>query len=302
MEINKDDANGLKHIKAKSILHYHKQTFATNWDANIYRGCKHNCKYCFAQYSHRYLGTRDFFSDIYVKSNAPELLIKELNKKKWEGYPVNVCGISDCYQPAEEEYKIMPKVIKSFIATKNPIVIMTKSTLILRDLELIKKLNKVAEVSIMISVSTLNEDRRKLIEPNAAPTIERMQMLKTFSDLGFKTSILFMPIIPYISDDEKNMDEIFRITKEYNLGSITTYPLHLRGNTKKIFYKFLKDSFPELLPKYEVLYNKNEVSKEYSINLQEKVNALRKKYQLFNTYRPSKPKLKQEKQSSLLDH
>ncbi len=289
----------VKEIEAKSILHYHAQAFATNWDANIYRWCEHNCKYCFAQYSHKYLEDQDFFNDIHVKANAPELLTKELNKQKWEWHQINVCGISDCYQPAEEKYKIMPNVIKAFIASKNPLLITTKSTLILRDIELIKELNKVAEVTIMISVTTLDEKKRKLVEPNTAPTIERMKMLKIFSDLGFKTGVLFMPILPYISDDEKNMDEIFRITKKMGLGSILVYPLHLRGNTKKVFYSFLKESFPDLLVKYEKLYKNSNVSNEYKIKIQNKVNLLRKKYGLFKIYKPSKLKPKQSAQVSL---
>ena len=170
----------IKELRAKSILHYHEQTFSTNWDANIYRGCEHNCRYCFAQYSHRYMAKKQFFDDIYVKSNAPELLKKELGKKTWKKLPVNVCGISDCYQPAEAHYKIMPKVIKSFIRHKNPLVIVTKSTLILRDINILKELNQVAEVSIIGSVSTLDEEKRKLIEPNAAPTIERLKMLEKY--------------------------------------------------------------------------------------------------------------------------
>ncbi len=168
----------LKEIQAKTILHYHARQFATNWDANIYRGCGHNCRYCFAQYSHRYLDNSDFFDDVFVKSNAPELLQKEMSKRTWDFSPVNVCGISDCYQPAEAEYKIMPKVINSFIKKRNPLFIGTKSTLILRDFHLIEKLNKVAEVSIATSVSSLDEGTRKLIEPSASPTIERLKMLK----------------------------------------------------------------------------------------------------------------------------
>ncbi|OYT16051.1 MAG: radical SAM protein [Bacteroidetes bacterium 4572_77] len=255
----------LKETTAKTILHYHKQQFATNWDANIYRGCAHNCIYCFAQYSHKYLEDTDFFNNIMVKSNAPELLYKELAKPKWDKSPVNVCGISDCYQPEEEKYKIMPRVIRSFIAKKNPLVICTKSTLILRDMELIKELNDRAEVSVMISVSTLDEDKRKFIEPNAAPTLERLKMLKQFQEIGCKTSVLFMPIIPYISDDKENMDAIFNIAKTYNLGSINAWPLHLRGNTKKVFYAFLKQHFPDLLLAYHKLYKNGNVSKEYSV-------------------------------------
>jgi len=207
----------LKELRVKTILHYHEQTFSTNWDANIYRGCEHNCQYCFAQYSHRYLETDNFFQDIFVKSNAPDLLNKELSKKQWKRPPVNVCGISDCYQPAEANYKIMPRVIKSFIRNKNPLVIVTKSTLILRDIELIKELTKMAEVSIIGSVSTLDEEKRILIEPNTAPTSARLKMLKKFREIGCKTMVLFMPIIPHISDDPQNMDEIFRLTKEYQI-------------------------------------------------------------------------------------
>ncbi|MCK5135271.1 MAG: radical SAM protein [Bacteroidales bacterium] len=278
-----------KETTAKTILYYHEQQFATNWDANIYRGCGHNCKYCFAQYSHKYLETTDFFNDIFVKSNAPELLYKELGKKEWDKSPVNVCGISDCYQPAEAEYEIMPKVIKSFIAKRNPLVIGTKSILILRDIDLIKELNNIAEVSIIISVSTLDEAKRKLIEPDASPTIERLKMLKRFKEIGCKTSVLFMPIIPYISDDQENLDEVFRITKEFNLGSINAWSLHLRGNTKKVFYDFLETNFANLLPEYRKLYKKGNVSKEYSINLQKRVKALRDKYQLHSVYKSTRP-------------
>jgi len=291
----------LREINAKSILHYHKRTFATNWDANIYRGCEHNCIYCFAQYTHNYLPGNNFFKDIFVKSNASELLHKELGKKNWIGNSVNVCGISDCYQPAEKEYKIMPKVIKSFIARKNSIVIMTKSILILRDIELIKELNKVAEVSIIISVSTLDEEKRILIEPNASPTIERIKMLKVFSELGIKTSVLLMPIIPYLTDTKKNLDEIFKITSEYDLGSITTSALHLRGRTKNVFYDFLGENYPELLPKYKKIYISGDASKEYKIYLQNKIDALRKKYKLYSVYKSTEPKFKKEVQMSIFD-
>ncbi|MCK5148816.1 radical SAM protein [bacterium] len=280
----------LKELTAKSMLHYHEQTFATNWDANIYRGCEHNCRYCFAQYSHRYLDTANFFKDIFVKSNAPEILTRELNRRLWKKYPVNVCGVSDCYQPQEAGYKIMPDVIRSFITTKNPLVITTKSTLILRDIALLKELNELVDVSIVISVSTLDEEKRLLIEPNAAPTLERMKMLRQFTEIGCKTAVLFMPIIPCISDDQKNLNEIFKITKEYNLGPINAWPLHLRGKTRSVFFAFLKDHFPELLSDYRILYENGSVSDEYRNMLHKKIRDLREKYQLYSIYKPTAPK------------
>ncbi len=280
----------LQELHAKTILHYHEQTFSTNWDANIYRGCEHNCRYCFAQYSHRYLANNQFFDDIYVKANAPTLLVKELGNKTWHKHPVNVCGISDCYQPAEAHYKIMPKVIKSFIRHQNPLVIVTKSTLPLRDIALLQQLNQVAEVSIIGSVSTLDETKRKLIEPNAAPTRTRLSMLKKFALAGFQTAVLFMPILPYLSDDSQNMDEIFRLTKEYHLGSINGWPLHLRGENKGVFLSFLQKSFPALLPKYKMLYKTGTVSPRYQGELQQKIDGLKEKYQLYSSYSPTRPK------------
>ena len=194
----------------------------------------------------------------------------------------------------------MPEVINVFIKNKNPLVIMTKSTLILRDINLIQELNKVAEVTIMISVSTLHEDKRKLIEPNAAPTIERFKMLSAFAKIGCKTSVLFMPILPYLSDDEANLDEIFKLTKEYNLGSINAWPLHLHGNTKNVFFDFLKQEYPDLLSKYDQLYDvKGNVSPGYLSNFHHKISMLRKKYSLYGEYTPSKPKIKKEIQLSL---
>lgn len=280
----------VQEMHAKTILYYHDQTFSTNWDANIYRGCEHNCRYCFAQYSHRYLVKKQFFNDIYVKANAPALLAKELGKKTWNKHPVNVCGISDCYQPAEARYKIMPKVIKSFIRHQNPLVIVTKSTLPLRDIALLQQLNEVAEVSIIGSVSTLDEDKRKLIEPNTAPTRTRLTMLKKFAQEGFQTAVLFMPILPYLSDDTQNMEEIFRLTKEYQLGSINGWPLHLRGENKGVFFTFLQKSFPALLPKYEKLYKTGMVSPLYQVELQKKLSELNDKFQLYSTYSPTRPK------------
>ena len=288
----------LKEINAKSMLHYHEKTFATNWDANIYRGCEHNCKYCFAQYSHKYMETENFFEEIFVKANADLILRKEFKKRKWRKFPVNVCGVSDCYQPEEKTYKIMPKVIKSFIDYKNPLVITTKSTLILRDIELIKELNEVSEVTILVSVSTLDEEKRKLIEPNAAPTIERLEMLKQFKEIGCKTAVLLMPIMPYLSDSDENLDTIFKTIKEYNLGAIITGILHLRGNTKNVFFSFLKESYPDLLDKYIYLYSKGSADKEYRNYIYRKIEALREKYNLFDVYEPSLPK-KEYKERSL---
>lgn len=291
----------VKEIEAKSMLHYHDSKFATNWDANIYRGCAHNCVYCFAQYSHKYLGTDNFFGDVFAKVNAAEVLLREFRKKSWCRYPVNLCGVSDCYQPVEADCQIMPNVIKSFITHRNPLVICTKSTLMLRDIEMISMLSKLTEVSIAVSVSTLDEDKRRLIEPNAAPTMERLDMLNEFKKIGCHTTVLFMPVIPYISDDEHNLDRVFEIVKRYDFDSINVWQLHLRGNTKRAFLSFLSEHFSELLPKYKELYKYGEVSDEYRNWLMKKIKELRDKYEFYKSYKTITHKTMNNEQLSLFD-
>ena len=205
----------IKEIIAKSALHYHERAFATNWDVNIYRGCAHRCEYCFAQYSHKYMDTDDFFGDIFIKTNIAEQLDRELStKRKWHKEPINLCGVTDCYQPLEKKYEIMPDILNVFLKHRNPIVITTKSTLILRDIKLIEKLCGVTEVNVGTSVTTVDEDVRKHVEPGASPAVDRLNMLSDLKAAGCATTVLLMPIIPHITDGENNLDQIFELAKE----------------------------------------------------------------------------------------
>ncbi len=289
-------------IIAKSALHYHKQEFASKYDLNIYRGCGHRCRYCFAQYSHKYLESGDFFGEIFVKTNIAEALEKQFSKKSWKKERITICGVTDCYQPLEKKYKLMPKILKICKKYKNPIVIVTKSTLILRDKELIADLAKVTDVEIVASVSTLDESIRKKIEPCAAPTKERIEMLKEFKEIGCTTFVLLMPIIPHITDSPQNLNQIFKLLKENNVDNILTATLHLRGNTKTEFFKFIAEEYPDLLIKFRQLYSGAYASKEYRQELKLLIYQLRKKYNLF--YKKINPKFKgsEEKQIKLSNY
>jgi len=282
-----------KELKAKSALHYHAKAFANNWDLNIYRGCGHHCRYCFAQYSHKYLNSNDFFEEIFVKTNIAEPLEKELSKKKWRKDKITVCGVSDCYQPLEKHYKLMPKILRLFKKYRNPMTISTKSTLALRDIDLIKDLAKVADVEIVTSVSTLDESIRKKIEPAAPPAKERIKMLKEFKKVGCKIFVLLMPIIPHLTDGDDNLEEIFKLMKKCGVEEVIAGTLHLRGNTKKEFFKFIKEEIPELEEKLRKLYVGAYASKEYRKNLGLKIKKLRIKYNLHKSYEPKTKKIVQ---------
>ncbi|WP_330656079.1 SPL family radical SAM protein [Alkaliphilus flagellatus] len=109
-----------------------KRHMPYSWDLNIYRGCEHGCKYCYAMYSHQYLGSKDYFGNIFIKTNIVQKLEEQLSSSSWKREIINIGGVTDSYQPIEEEYKIMPKILKLLIKYKTPAIISTKSDLILR--------------------------------------------------------------------------------------------------------------------------------------------------------------------------
>ncbi len=274
----------INEVIAKSVLTKHNDGFPTLWDVNPYRGCTIGCKYCFAQYSHSYVGLDNFFSDILVKTNVWEQLYRELKKKSWKREQIKLGGISDTYQHAESKYELMPKIFDILKRTKNPVFIQTKSTLILRDFEIIKELAKCTPVDISASISTFDEKTRKILEPGAAPTMERMEMLQEFNKICRNTVVAFIPIIPLISDDPENLDTAFRLTKEFDLDVIVASPLHLRNAIKADFISFIQTKFPEFSDSFANLYKRSILDPVYATNLLRNIDHLRSRYQLYKQY------------------
>ena len=280
----------IKEIKVKTALHYHNSRIPTNWDLNIYRGCEHQCKYCFAQYSHQYLenNTDNFYDNIYVKTNIFEILDKELSKKTWKNTNlINISSITDCYQPIEKKYELMRKVLEVLIKHKQPVFILTKSSLIYRDYDLIKELSEKTFVNIGFSITTLDENIRKKIEPNVDNALNRLNILKEFSKLKCKTTIMFMPIIPYLTDTLTNIENIFKKGKEINVDYIMYEPVILKGICKINFYNFLKNTYYNTYKKIKKIYSNNAYANEiYEKKLDYIFNEMYSKYKIgnYNTY------------------
>ncbi|MDR0968570.1 MAG: hypothetical protein LBL99_02990 [Holosporaceae bacterium] len=272
----------IKEITCKTALHYHNKKISTNWDLNIYRGCAHRCVYCFAQYSHKYLDTDQFFDDIFVKTNVADALNADFSKRSWKGDTVKVCGVTDAYQPLEKKYVLMPKIIRTFIRYKNPMTIATKSTLLLRDIDLLEELNEVAGVSVCASVSVIDEFIREKIEPFSSPTVDRLNMLGELNKRGICVGALMMPIIPYLTDGVENLDAIFKLAKENGARFIHPQLLHLRGNTKKVFYGYMSKLFPELLEKIKPLYVGSYADENYREAFEREIKNLRRKHNFYN--------------------
>jgi DNA repair photolyase len=278
----------ISEVISKKVLTHHDKGFPTNWDVNPYRGCTIGCKYCFAQYSHKYLGLEDFSKDILVKTNVSECLEKELNKKSWKREQIKIGGTTDLYQHSEKKYELLPKIFDVVKKHRTPIFIQTKSILILRDYEIIKELSKITTVDIATSISTFDESIRKVIEPGAASAIERLEMLQTFSKICHSTTVGFMPIIPILSDTDENLDSAFRLTNEFRLDNIVTSFLFMRGDLKPKFLNTIKSHFPEIYSEFSKLYVGSNLDLSYIKTTNLKLEVLRQKYKLYGVFKPVK--------------
>lgn len=278
--------------KIDSFLPYH-------YDLNVYRGCEHNCMYCFAQYSHRYLEDKDFFHHIYIKENIKEVLEQKLSSKAWKREVINLGGVTDSYQPAEKEFQIMPEVLKLLIKYKTPAIISTKSSLILRDIDLLKELSHVAGVQIACTITTLDQTLADILEPNASPVKERLKTIQTLKEAGLTVGWHFMPIIPYITATRSNMENILKTAHYYQVDYMITGMLNLRGNTKTNFFEFVKATFPTRYTNLWNLYHNKEKKQQYKKELSKQLEQLSTIYHVSRNYKKYVPKEKKVEQLKL---
>ncbi|MBP8640922.1 MAG: radical SAM protein [Oscillospiraceae bacterium] len=273
-----------KEISCACALNNVHGRFPYNWDLNIYRGCEHGCKYCFAMYSHQYLGSEQYFSDIFIKTNVVERLEKQLSSPSWKGGIINIGGVTDSYQPIEAEYKLMPEILRLLIKYKNPCIISTKSDLILRDYELIEELSKLTYVNIAATITCMDESVRQKIEPNGAPSLRRFAMLKEFSKTEASIGLHLMPIIPFLTDARDNINSLLSIAKDNGVKYFIPAILNLRGRTRWAFFDFIRAEYPALCKPFQELYKTGGVDKTYKHELYTLINELKTKHELSTNY------------------
>ncbi len=213
---------------------------------NMYQGCEHGCIYCYARNSHEYWGYSaglDFERRILVKKDAPKLLEELLKKKSWEAYPIVMSGNTDCYQPAEKKFEITRQCLEVFLKYKHPVGIITKNALILRDLDLLKALSSENLIGVNVSITSLSEDTRRVLEPRTATIKKRLETVKTLSENGIPVNVMIAPIIPSI-----NSHEILPLAKKVSeLGalSIGHTIVRLNGAIGEIFTDWIRKTMPD---------------------------------------------------------
>ena len=213
---------------------------------NPYQGCEHGCVYCYARNSHEFWGYSaglDFERRILVKKTAPQLLEKLLKKKTWKAQTIVMSGNTDCYQPVEKKFEITRQCLELFLKYKHPVGIITKNALITRDLEALKALAKDNLVAVNISITSLSEDTRRILEPRTTTIKKRLETVKILSDNGIPVNVMLAPIIPSINSHE--ILPLAKAASDHGALSIAHTIVRLNGAIGQIFTDWIKKTMPD---------------------------------------------------------
>jgi DNA repair photolyase len=254
-------ATNFYEVRAKSILNRVPEAsqMPFRWTINPYRGCTHACNFCFARPTHKYLdfnAGRDFEREIVVKVNAPERLRVELARPSWKGEHVALGTNTDPYQWVEGRYKLMRGIWEAMSDARNPCSVLTKSPLLLRDLDLMRELNARTDFSAALSVPTLDEKAWRATEPHTPNPRARLEAVAELVGAGIRTGVLVAPLMPGINDSPEQVEKILELAREAGAAYVTGIALHLRGDVKRLFFDWLADQRPDLVTRYGDLYRR----------------------------------------------
>lgn len=244
----------IKEIEAKTLLSPVKQPdpwFGLKYNMNLYRGCRHRCIYCDSR-SECYQ-IENFDGEVLVKTNAIELLQKELARKRKKG-TIGTGSMNDPYMPVERKINLLGRALEVIAQFKFPVHIITKSDLVLRDLEILREINQIY-AAVSFTVTTADDDLGKKVEPGAPPVSARLKAMQTLAENGIHTGITMMPILPYIEDNEENIVGI--VQKAHEHGAVYVIPsfgMTLRDRQRMYYYQKLDELFPGLRRQYQARY------------------------------------------------
>jgi DNA repair photolyase len=254
------------------------------WTINPYRGCQHACVYCFARSSHTYLeldAGRDFDSKVVVKVNAPELLRAKLRSPRWGGEPIAMGTNVDPYQRAEGRYRLMRGIISAMRDAANPFSILTKGTLILRDLDLLLEAAAVTDVGLNVSAGFVDADLWRAIEPGAPAPQRRLDACAALNGAGLRCGVLMGPIVPYLSDSPGQLEAAVRQAAAAGAAHVSPIVLHLRPGAREWFLGWLREAHPSLVPRYAELYGRGAYARqEYRARIAGQVRELTERYRI----------------------
>ena len=216
------------------------------WSMNPYQGCEHGCVYCYARNSHQYWGYSagmEFEQNILIKKNAPELLEEALISKKWKADSIMLSGNTDCYQPAERKLGITRKLLKVFLKFKHPVGIITKNSLIERDIDILTELASLRLVGVTLSLTTLDESLKRTLEPRTSAANSVLRTINKLSKAGIPVNVNVAPIIPGINDE--GIFDVVKAVSEQGALSASYIVVRLNGHNGLIFEDWVTKNFPD---------------------------------------------------------
>lgn len=274
------DAARYHEVRCRSALNRVKG-MPFDWTLNPYRGCTHGCHYCYARrYQTQFeLGAGDdFASIIFVKTNVVDVLRRELARPSWTGEYVALGTATDCYQPIEGHYRLTRGALQALRDFKNPVGVITKGPMVVRDKDLLAELTAGPGCGVYISVPTVDEDAWRLLEPGTAPPLQRLRAVRELVDAGIRAGVLMNPIVPGITSKPALLERTMKAIADHGARFVSCNVMFLEGGTRDHFMRWLAQEFPHLVEGYTELYTGKYAPSSYRKEVQNIVGALRKKY------------------------
>lgn len=280
-------------LPSKSLLNrcVSNRAMPFTWTINPYRGCEFACKYCYARYTHEFMEMRDgleFERKIYVKQHAAELLRQELKRVKADE-SIALGTATDPYQPTERRFEVTRGILEEFSRHRGfELGIVTKSNLVVRDLEVLKNVARANKVSVHVTVTTLETELARILEPRAPRPDLRIEAVRELAQAGIRVGISCSPVIPGITDSPAHLEALVRAAAEAGADYIFANPLFLKPCSAAVFLPFLEQNFPHLAESYRERYQDRAfLPPAYSKRLSQLISRLREKYKLTHRRDPA---------------
>jgi DNA repair photolyase len=271
-------------IETRSVLNRTKPGMPFRWTINPYRGCEFGCKYCYARYTHEFMGMEDselFENQIYAKSNLQPILVRELRRLD-PAEAIAIGTATDPYQPAERRFRRTRSILDVFAMGRGRrLSITTKSDLVTRDIDLLQRIAESNVLSVNITITTLDRDLARMLEPRAPRPDLRLQAVRKLARAGIHVGVFPNPILPLITDSERRLDRLAKAARDSGASYFGGGLLFLMPSARRVFFPFLGERFPHLLSRYEERYTRDVYLRgEYADLIRERIRAIRLRYGL----------------------
>jgi DNA repair photolyase len=252
------------------------------WTVNPWRGCTHACFYCYARGSHTWLDLdsgHDFDTQVVVKTNVASVLRRELARPSWRHEQVALGTNTDPYQRAEGRYRLMPGIIDALTESRTPFSVLTKGTLLRRDLPRLADAAEHVGVGLGVSLAILDDDLHRSLEPGTPSPRARLDLVRAIRDSGLDCGVMVAPVLPWLTDSASALEPLLASLAEAGATGVTVLPLHLRPGAREWFFGWLEEHRPDLVPRYRALYGRGAyVGADYREALRARVQPLLRRH------------------------